>query len=520
LSAAALLAMAVISSISWTACAAPPNPPAPVRSLVAVIATSRTCWTGGALAGPAATEPASATTLAGERPASPDTRAVALRFRAWALGAAPAGGDPLARRVRLGANLHGPVALAVDNPLLLQGRVARGGDAVAWERALARVDGAQELVFEELGAWTEVLLEGTTTATSLGAIDVERPRNDFLRELSARGPYSQRVELIVGLTASGLEVVVGATRRKGPADEDEAPLRRSAHGDVAQVRATELRHDVALLSDRPWEGGAPLMVLVPSPLDAGAASHILFSIEVLDTAPSEALRTAAARRVADADRLYRAIDEAPDAERLADARALVAIAKDDGRRPVLSVLAETRGAPLAGELALVLDEAELAVFATRIAAAQPTPGPQLGWQLERAALLYAAELAIAATPPPALGGVLARRFGQAGRFPGLLEDVAFTSPDRAAANARWIQENRIYLEDSDASARLRALDWLRERGLAPEGYDALGTADARRAALRSAEASRASESAGQSPTALNDPAPGPRVDVREEAVPR
>jgi hypothetical protein len=66
--------------------------------------------------------------------------------------------------------------------------------------------------------------------------------------------------------------------------------------------------------------------------------------------------------------------------------------------------------------------------------------------------------------------------------PTLREQVA-ESRDLADLERRLINENRISLEDMSPAARTRAYEWLRQRELAPAGYDPLASAKERRVAL-------------------------------------
>jgi hypothetical protein len=427
------------------------------------------------------------------------------------------GGTPLVLRSVVGANVQGAVPLAVENPLLLAGRVATGGDAVAWVRFLSGLTatsgdlaGAPPRT-APLVERAEIVPLGTVLAITIGAIDVERPQDDFLQELASLGPFAQRLDLLVGATASGLELAVAVQERDrtGPVGE-ELPPRQSAVGAEYPVTATELRRDVVVLSDRPVHGGAPVAVLLPSPLDAGAATAVLVVIEVLSNAPEPAALAAASARVARADAWHRAVAEAPDERVLAQRNALHAIATGEGRRTALLVLADAAGAPLAAELALTLEDEGLAAYARRIEVARVAPGPDLGWRIEREALRHVAALFAEDRAPESLVAVLLRYAGHAGRFPALLEDVAATSRDQTAAFERFVAENLLYLEDSDPAARLRALRWLQHHGRAPEAFDALAPRGERKAALR-----LAAEAQG-----VNGPAGGARDTVRTQGEER
>jgi hypothetical protein len=343
-----------------------------------------------------------------------------------------------------------------------------------------------------------LVLPDATTGVSLGAIDVERVQGDTEDKYAARGPFHQRVDVLVGAKGERLEVSVAVQSRNTRGDAGQSdPLPRSEHGAEVPVLPLHLRRDVALLLDEPLAGGTPLALILPSPLDAGSAKWLLIMVEVLDAPPNETEIDRARAGLAAADTLLAAIADAPNEDRIAEANALAAIESGEGRRTALLVLADMRGATLAAELALALDDAGLAEFAARLTAARVAPSEEFGWQLERQALLHATATLAAEGVPLALESVLVRRAGQAGRFAVVLEEAAASaSLDDAEA---WLKkENLAYHEDTDPSARVRAYNWLVRRGANPAGYEPLATLEARRAALRAARSG-----AGVAPAGLD-----------------
>ncbi|MHC4263711.1 MAG: hypothetical protein ACYSWX_14395, partial [Planctomycetota bacterium] len=90
--------------------------------------------------------------------------------------------------------------------------------------------------------------------------------------------------------------------------------------------------------------------------------------------------------------------------------------------------------------------------------------------------------------------VLLRHTGELGQFPSTLEDAVDANSSIEGLEARFLEENRILLEDPDPSARRRAYRWLLVRDRAPLDYDPLGDSKERRAAI-AADALREQESA-------------------------
>ena len=159
----------------------------------------------------------------------------------------------------------------------------------------------------------------------------------------------------------------------------------------------------------------------------------------------------------------------------------------DVRKALLAVSAEVRG-ELSSEAALLLEDKALTASAAQIVEALATAPPDadtsyLGWVVDRALLAGLAKLASGGEFPPAMGAMLSARFGEAGRDPGSLGDLAAASPSRADFETRVRAENLILLDDASPTSRVRAFEWLSGRNEAPQGYDPLGSSAERRAAV-------------------------------------
>jgi hypothetical protein len=85
--------------------------------------------------------------------------------------------------------------------------------------------------------------------------------------------------------------------------------------------------------------------------------------------------------------------------------------------------------------------------------------------------------------PPELRAILTVYAGEPSRHSGSLDDIANQSTSRQDLENRLTAENLVFLTDSSPASRVRAFDWLSARGLAPAGYDPLGSAKQRREAL-------------------------------------
>jgi hypothetical protein len=159
----------------------------------------------------------------------------------------------------------------------------------------------------------------------------------------------------------------------------------------------------------------------------------------------------------------------------------------DVRNALLAVAAEVRG-EVSSEAALLLEDETLAASSAHIADALAAAPPEadtshLGWVVDRALLAGLAKLASGGEFPPAVGGMLSARFGEAGRDPGSLGELAAASPSRADFETRVLAENLLLLDDASPASRVRAFEWLSSRNGAPQGYNPLGNPAERRAAI-------------------------------------
>jgi hypothetical protein len=162
-------------------------------------------------------------------------------------------------------------------------------------------------------------------------------------------------------------------------------------------------------------------------------------------------------------------------------------APSDVRNALLAVSAEVRG-EASSEAAILLEDKALTASAAQIADALAAAPPEadtsyLGWVVDRALLAGLAKLASGGEFPPAVAAMLSARFGEAGRDPGSLGELAAGSPSRPDFETRVRAENLILLDDASPSSRVRAFEWLSSRNEAPQGYNPLASSAERRAAV-------------------------------------
>ncbi len=105
------------------------------------------------------------------------------------------------------------------------------------------------------------------------------------------------------------------------------------------------------------------------------------------------------------------------------------------------------------------------------------------YRLDSLALDQAARLLMPPHFDPSALAYLVRHTGQLAKYPDVILELTQVGKSQADFVARVQAENRIFLEDSDRGARLRAFEWLRSQGLEPQGFDPLARGSQRQRAL-------------------------------------
>jgi hypothetical protein len=157
-------------------------------------------------------------------------------------------------------------------------------------------------------------------------------------------------------------------------------------------------------------------------------------------------------------------------------------------RRTLVLISSDTGAETCGEAALLLDDDLLAMLADELSAAlSQAPGDarlaQLGWLCDRSGLILLARLQSQNLLSPGAMAMLSARFGEVGRNPSLLSDLAVASATREDFVTRLLAEHVLLLDDISPSARVRALEWMTAHGQVVEGYDPAAAVQERRAAI-------------------------------------
>ena len=452
-------------------------------------------------------------------------------------------GDALSAATRLALGFDGA------DPLLPTSRLAPAGELARGERAdelLAALDdgrhGRVELVLETRARLADVP-GGVGLFVEARAIEVPAEPDNFLGEYPSLGAVPRSVGLHVarGGAPKASHSESGAQPRSA---ERGFELALSLEGLVRpQLRGFALEplpgerppgaqrpeRERLLLRDPP-RLGEPLAVVVDSPFEGGAAAAWVAWIELgpssagddvgdqacwtVPQSPSaEPARDPSTPSSADSELdfesgsgsgSYAGADLQPgtaaELARLADAAdpraALVFVARpasdqDPSLAVDLALFAELELirevlVAAAGAFAALPDPSTNGRQDAQGATSDPLSPPERAWIVERAAFVQLARMQLEAGLEPALEAALLRHTGEAGRYPSTVDSLARQSANRAAFERALVEENAIFLRDRNPAARVRAYDWLAERGAAPAGYDPLGIDAERNAALAAA----------------------------------
>jgi hypothetical protein len=158
----------------------------------------------------------------------------------------------------------------------------------------------------------------------------------------------------------------------------------------------------------------------------------------------------------------------------------------------LLFLSERTAAQLTHAVALVADDRLLQLIAgdmqSRLGQMTARDHRSIAWLLDRATIgsLATVKEEDASRVLPPIQGALSIYAGEAGRQLDVLRSLAGEATSSEDLYNRITAENLILLEESSPGLRVRAYDWLRAAGKAPEGFDPLASPQDRRAALERA----------------------------------
>ena len=388
--------------------------------------------------------------------------------------------EPLATRTRLIAASRG------EDPVLSSIVLASGARVGVSESAnefMSRLEDGQLGRFLELATPAAALPDGTTgwfEATSEDWIDV---------------PESGRAQKVVSLFVSRDSEREGAPSVLLSVEDLAVPESPETEIELEEAAEVEpqpvLRRELIYLEDRLPTNGDPLVLVFHSPFGDREGALVAVLQETEPT--SEEAEQLLAQYANDLNQSASSSESGGAAEMEIRTLASAYQALDVARfhRSGLLFLASQTGAELTEDLALSGEDMALAAYVRSLsearAALEGEGSAETGWLLDRRAFLFLATLQIEDPPlAPELAGILLRHAGEVGRYPALVREVVARSTDLESLESQLIEENLIFLEDSNPGARVRALDWLALRQLEPAGFDPFADKRARRKALSAA----------------------------------
>jgi hypothetical protein len=245
--------------------------------------------------------------------------------------------------------------------------------------------------------------------------------------------------------------------------------------------------DQRLLLGEPLPESAPGLLFVPLPGGHGTGYAVVITIE--GNADAEAATAAAEAAHAAPQRTAASLHGAQWQ------LATTAIGEWN-RRTALLAVAQNLGCRAISELLLASDLSRLTAIAASVQGVDPE-GPSYAWSFERAVWSALLPSVQRDDLTPALYACLLRELGAVATNPGGLRLCLERAQSAEEFEAGLREENRLALEDRDPVPRVRAHEWLTNRGEAVTGYDPLAGRDTRNAALRRYEAARAKAGAGE-----------------------
>jgi hypothetical protein len=313
-------------------------------------------------------------------------------------------------------------------------------------------------------------------------------------------------------------VAVGTTLRFELANQDQKAgdsrtlvlmLSRRENSDTIEIAiesqdrlngsSTDVVRELVLI-DRQLESQSPVRLAFVLPF-AFADSKARGVLAVIEIDPSETpgaatleeMTTQLASSVADVQ--SRSVLKAGDEPDLLLARAIDSIGTSSQTwRGSLQLVADLTRADLTRTVLGVADDAVVELIGAQVQSKLPNLASRdarsVAWLLDRStvsALVSVKEDDAARLLTP-IQGALSIYAGEAGRQFDVLHSLTGEAASSEDLFNRIIAEHFILLEESSPARRVRAYDWLAARGKAPEGYDPLGEAKDRRAALDRARA--------------------------------
>jgi hypothetical protein len=465
--------------LALAACA-PSHPAAPTALQAPAVNSHVDYYMGTPLSGPLAKE------IGAVAPAD----ALVAKVTFIGLQAMPRGVfDPLGAQVRLIA------ATRAGSPVLPSGRLTQGTRFTAIAKAETF---KADLAAGKFGPSISIAtLDGALPggATAVFALEDTAGSPDVIPEDIAR--KSVRVELYrPDDKTSPLQAALVV--------EDfvdvESPIDEAAESSTVGKNPPVFQREVAVFN-RPGNRD-PFALIIPIQFKDAQTAAVVAIVEISPSSADAAHQKALTEAIAELKTASQAAGKRPDVVSVDPpdwpglSSALESLFWVDRQRAGLVFLAGQTQAVITEDVALAADETVLSKLADGVSKAMiASPAARdrasIGWVLERTTLGLLLQMQSSGKMPAEMSAILAMQAGEAGRHSSTLEEVMTGVTGRQDLENRLAAENYIFLEDTSPASRVRAYDWLRSRGLAPAGFDPLGTSKARRTALDKAQQSAA-----------------------------
>ena len=433
----------------------------------------------------------------GKQPAA-KSAPLRVRCEAWFVRARPAGERAaLSARLRLISSTRGGAALESSSRLLRGVEVASGDEASQLAKVIRELDASAVCMVGEIEA---ALPEGTTLRLHTQLADARAVRGDARTRAADYDAAFDRFSLELSRRADRATVASVHVEGHVAAPRPEEALPGATQGSAAvQASAAPVPcHELAVLADAPISDATPLLLVLPAARPGAPDGQLVIALRIDSECRPEAVAAYdAAMRAAEVEARDATAAAATETLRRRELEVALAALELARERPALIWLAGSRGAKFAGELALVADDRVLAAFAKSLVEAAeqeraevvPTPDDTaFAWAFERTSLRFVIARAQSDELEPELRSILLERVGELGRYPGSLETILRRTPSLEVFERTLVDENRLFLEDRDPAARVRAFDWLAKRDKAPAGFDPLADKATRKAVLARIEA--------------------------------
>jgi hypothetical protein len=406
---------------------------------------------------------------------------------------------PLAAHARLLATIEG------DNPFLATPSVtqpARYGMGVEAERFAREISAGARGRTIELANFHGVICAGVTAYQEL-ATGTQAAGNAHRLRLALYRPAATPAGTTTQPSPPPVQLALLVQNPPAPAPQPAAPRPADSTGDsekraIARRRAAEAppTRETALISQPVDAAGQSIVLLMPFTAPGTQIQSIAFVIELSLPSADRTFEDASAAMSSDiqtaaTEAATRLVTPPPGAlDRTFVTSVIDAITYGNNRRAAVVYLAGQTDARFAGQTAMAADDDFLSQLSLSIVdgiGRQDLWTPQqAGWLLDRSSFELLARTAIKRRLSPELSGVLITLAGEAGRSPAAMEQILANLSTRQDFENRLIAENFIALEDTSPAARVRAFDWLKAHDRQPAGYDPLGEASQRSAAIEKA----------------------------------